>query len=771
MRYTIPISGLRDEASATQLERTLIKDERISNLQVSFANEELEFNLIKEDLIKEIINKLSELGFEPKLTERSFELKGMSCAACANSISSISRSLDEVYFANVNYADNSGQLIFRSDMDLEQLKARIQSIGYDIVLNEEDRSSAADKSKALKKQRNRTILAFCFAVPVFVLGMFFMEESWSLWLSFVFCLPLPFYFGKQFYINAVRKIRYGQTSMDTLVALSTGVAFIYSIYQLFSGSSDLYFESVAVIIAFILLGRYLEDVAKQKSRSAIESLKELRPDKARRIKDGEEELVSLGMISKGEHVKVLAGDAIPVDAIVIEGSSSVDESMLTGESETQRKEKGDEVYAGTVNRTQSLILELNKDPQHSLLSNIIENVKMAQGSRAKIQSLVDKISSIFVPSIILIALISFLLWWLVFQNPSFGLVSAISVLIIACPCALGLATPTALMVGIGMGAKKGILVRDASALESAGSLDVLLMDKTGTLTIGKPRLKSAFWEKEEQKHLPILLAIEKESNHPYAESIIEKYADTDKAELSDVQVLEGLGVKAKHEGIEYYVGSVKLMELEASGLDSSAGRSIYFFSPDEMIASFEMEDALRENAKESMKDLRELGLELQILSGDRKEKVEKVANELNISEFHGEMGPIEKAEHLEGLRKQGKKVAMIGDGTNDAQVLAHADLSIAMGSGTDVALDAASISLMNSEIKNIPSAIRLARKTLATIKRNLFWAFVYNIIAIPIAAGLFYPDFVISPMVAGIAMAFSSVSVVLSSLALRLQGI
>ena len=739
-------------------------------VQVNYANEELSFELSTASVFKEISKKLESLGYTPKMERKRFEIQGMSCAACATSVGTISMSLDGVYEVNINFADNSGQFLYRSDLDLSSLKKKIRSIGYDIVLEESDESEKAKRVHTeLKSKKRKVIASFAFTIPVFVLGMFLMEQSWTAYASLILTLPLPLYFGRQFYVNAWKKLRHAQSSMDTLVALSTSVAFLYSLYLLFTGSSEHYFESVAVIISFILLGRYLEDVAKTRSKAAIDSLKELRPDSARRMSDGKEEKVSISDLKIGDVIKVISGESIPVDGKVEKGNSKVDESMLTGESDMINKAEGDEVYAGTINRGQSLFIVMDKMPEDSLLSRIIKNVQMAQGSRAKVQSLVDRISSVFVPMVILIALICFIVWHFFIGNSEMAFISAVSVLIIACPCALGLATPTALMVGMGKGAKEGVLIRDASALEHAGGLDILLMDKTGTLTVGRPQIIDSKWYQEKSELKAILIAMELESNHPYSSVFISEYSDGESTSLEDVIVLEGLGVKADHKGITYYIGSEKLIELEAQDLSYNKGRSVYFLSKDEVFAEFDLGDELREDVKSQIEKLRSLGLKLEILSGDKEEKVREVAKELKIENYRSGIGPIEKSEYLEKLKSKGLKVGMVGDGTNDAQVLAHADLSIAMGSGTDVALDAAAITIMNSDFRSIPKALNLARKTLATIRRNLFWAFIYNLIAIPLAAGLFYPEFFVDPMIAGAAMAFSSVSVVLSSLALRLS--
>lgn len=772
-KMLIPVKGLRDESQARSLQKELDAMEGLKSAHVSFANEELSFEKEGDQVLQTVLRKLSSLGYEPQVQTMVLRVKGMSCAACAQSISKVANAAPGVLEVSINYADHSGTFIYLNSLSLNDLKKRIQDIGYDIELSSEqdEKQLSEGEIKHMQKQGRKVFFSFVFSFPIFLLGMFFHEMQYSPLLSFLLCIPLPFYFGQSFYVNAWKKIRFGQTSMDSLVALSTSVAFIYSVVQWWNGSHDLYFESVAIIISFILLGRYLEDLAKAKSRSALDSLKRLRPDIAFKLVDGEEQKTEVSYLKKGDVIKVRAGDAFPVDGRVTQGQSSANESMLSGESELIDKKEGDQVFAGSVNMKASLIVEVEKEANATLLAQIIENVRMAQGSRAKVQALVDKVSFVFVPLVMLIASLCFVLWYFVFQNPEMAILSSVSVLIIACPCALGLATPTALMVGIGKGAQEGILVRDAKTLETAGEIDTMLFDKTGTLTHGLMQVTRENWSLSKDEYLPIMLGMEAHSSHPIAASFRNSFESVKAAKIDHVELINGRGLCTKFMDEDFYIGSKAYAESLDVSFDEDSNESVYFFNKQSLIATFSFGDKLREEAKALVKDLQTRGLELHLISGDKADKVQEVALYLGIKNYHSGMSPSEKRRYLLKLKKDGKRIGMIGDGINDAEVLAAADLGIAMGGGTDVAMDAASISLMKPGLEGIRRALNLAKYTLRTIHRNLFWAFLYNVVAIPIAAGIFYPELFISPMLAGIAMAFSSVSVVLSSLALKLRSL
>lgn len=758
------IKGLKEQQDANILENSLINRFLKANIKLSFSNEELSFDADQLDY-NELENYIKAQGYIIDADRYDLDVDGMSCAACASSVTDAALKTKGVIYASVNYANNAGSFVLQKGSALEALQIEIKAQGYELRIGEK---SAETKSASNKGKLTELILSFLFTLPVFVIGMFFPSESWSGISSFILCLPLPFYFGRQFYIIAIKRLSFGQLNMDSLVALSTATAMVYSTVNLYLGSSNLYFESVAVIISFILLGRYLEDLAKEKSRSAIDSLKSLRPDKAIMIKGSKEQSILIEDINLGDLVRVRKGDAIPVDSIIVVGSAKINEAMLTGEAEPVLKGKGDELYAGTLNTGQALIVESKKNFGDSLLSQIIENVKRAQGSKASLQSLADKVSAVFVPIVMLVSLVSFLVWTFVLNDLDTGIVNAVSVLIISCPCALGLATPTALTVAMGLAAKNGILVRNAQSLEHAGQISTMFFDKTGTLSYGEAQIIEENWVSETEEIKSLLVSMETQSSHPIAKAFLKHYEGVKPIELIKQEELSGLGLKAQFQDTEYFLGSLDLLKKEALfDIDSSFNNDVYLFTKQELISYFSISDRLRTDAQDCVSRLDKMGIDLWIVSGDSELKVSEAASKLGIKNYRASLKPGDKAKLLNELKLKGKRIAMLGDGINDAEVLAYAELGITMSGGSDIAIDAADITMLNNQLNSVPKAILLAKRGIKTIKRNLFWAFAYNIVAIPIAAGVFSPSLSIDPMIAGMAMAFSSVSVVLSSLALR----
>lgn len=619
------------------------------------------------------------------------------------------------------------------------------------------------------------------------------------------------FFGRSFYINALRQAKHRSANMDTLIALSTAMAYLLSLFNtlfpkvLLSKGIEphIYFESVAVIIAFILLGRWLEERAKDSTASALKKLIGLQPKRVNVLRscsgNSEQEILTIDIedVVAGETIVVKPGEKIAVDGVITEGSTFIDESMLTGESIPVGKSVGDKVFAGTINQSGSFIFKAERIGRQTALSQIIALVRQAQGSRAPSQRLADKIASVFVPVVMVIAIVTLAVWLVcgavISSNSAawgnylmMGILSAVTVLVIACPCALGLATPTAIMVGIGKGADNGILIKDAEAMERAHKIDTVALDKTGTLTIGHPKVTYQYWSKEatlQQKQ--ILAALESNSQHPIAEAIAKELSSCNNSSvIAHIENHSGMGVSAKVGRKNYYAGSATLMKEvgaeitkefgdKAEELAAQAKSIVYFAEDKRVIALLAVADKLKEGAKEAIAELKRRGIKVVMLSGDNKATAEAIAKECAIDEVISNVMPADKEQYIRELQTQGHIVAMVGDGINDSAALARADVSIAMGSGSDIAIDAAKITITSSNLAKIASAIRLSDKTVKTIKMNLFWAFIYNVIAIPVAAGALYPinGFLLNPMIAGAAMALSSVCVVSNSLLLKLKKI
>lgn len=605
------------------------------------------------------------------------------------------------------------------------------------------------------------------------------------------------FFGRDFYVNAWKQARHGHANMDTLIALSTGVAYLFSVFNTLFPSvwtsrgleSHVYFESAAVIIAFILLGRLLEERAKYSTSSAIKKLAGLQPKTVSVRKNGKVEEIGIEDVVVGDMVIVKPGESIAVDGTVLEGESFVDESSLTGESVPVEKKAGSKVFSGTVNQTGSFTFRAEKVGSETNLSRIINLVREAQGSRAPSQKLADKIASIFVPSVMCIALIAFIVWNVcgyATENNYIvhSILALVTVLVIACPCALGLATPTAIMVGIGKGAQNGILIKDAEAMENARKINVLALDKTGTLTTGHPEVTDEFWEHEphhKQLLRSILGGMESLSQHPVAEAIAKHFPN---GSVSNVENIPGMGAICSESGARFLAGNPSLMKREgieipdaiaekAKEFEEQAKTVVYFADDEKVLAVIAVADRVKETSRQAVRELQDLGIEVVMLSGDNTRTAEAIARECGIREVRSGMLPEDKEKFIRTLQEEGKVVAMAGDGINDSAALARADVSIAMSSGSDIAMDAAKITLTGSDLRKLSSAIRLSRQTVKTVKMNLFWAFVYNVIAIPIAAGVLFPvnGFLLNPMIAGAAMAASSVCVVSNSLLLNFRKI
>ena len=725
----------------------------------------------------------------------TFPVTGMTCAACASSVESILSNTEGVISANVNFASASVLVEYEAETTPADLQGAIRSIGYDLIIDAEDPAEVQRElqRKHFREIKERTVGSAVLTLPVFVLGMFFMDWVPGQWISMILSTPILFWFGRSFYINAWKQARHKKANMDTLVALSTGIAFVYSVFNTIFPDfwhirgiqPHVYYEAATVIITFISLGKLLEEKAKSNTSSAIRKLMGLQPKTLKIIENGEEVEMSIASVQKGHVIVVRPGEKIPVDGEVTEGRSFVDESMISGEPVPVEKAKGETVFAGTLNQKGSFRFKATKVGGETLLSQIIKMVQEAQGSKAPVQKLVDKIAGIFVPVVIAIAIATFAAWMLLGGEDAFthALLTSVAVLVIACPCALGLATPTAIMVGIGKGAENNILIKDAEGLELGYKTNAIVLDKTGTITKGRPTVTNWYWEHASDYYKQVLLAIESQSEHPLADAVVAglKKAGHHPEYITGFQSITGMGVRAESlEGEKFYVGNQRLVESKGVELSptvrqqstewSSQGKTVIFFTNSSgVLAILAIADELKESSQEAVRTLQDRGIEVYMLTGDNEQTAKSVAEQVGIRHFKAEVLPADKADFVKELQSQNKVVAMVGDGINDSHALAQADVSIAMGKGSDIAMDVAKITLITSDLLAIPRALLLSKRTVQGIRQNLFWAFIYNLIGIPIAAGVLYAfnGFLLDPMIAGAAMAMSSVSVVANSLRLK----
>ena len=727
-----------------------------------------------------------------------FPILGMSCASCAARVDKTLNGQPGVQEASVNYASATAQVIYDANVcSPVSLKAAVQNAGYDLLTDSQ--ADAADESEKVhaihyKRLKKRTFGAIALAVPVMVLSMVWMHVQWMNYVVWVLATLVLFIFGKTFFVSAWKQLKHSSCNMDTLVALSTGIAYIFSVFNLLFPEfwlkrgiePHVYFEASSVIIAFILLGRLLEERAKRNTSSAIRKLIGLQPKTVTIWTSEGERILPITDIQQGDVVVVKPGERIAVDGVVSEGQSYVDESMLSGEPVAVRKQKGAKVFAGTINQKGAFRFVADKIGQDTLLSQIIRLVQDAQGSKAPVQKLVDKIAGVFVPVIISIALISMIVWIVLApeEGLTHGMLALVTVLIIACPCALGLATPTAIMVGIGKGAENGILIKNAESLEVARKVDAVVIDKTGTLTEGHPQVTDAVWLEDDSQLKSILFSLEKMSEHPLAEAVVKFLKNTAAFEVKHFGVLEGRGVEGIVDNKKYYVGNLTLLKEKGIQIETSlqfnaekwiaeAKTVIVLADTEKALGMFAITDRLKPTSVQAMEELHKQGVEVWMLTGDQPEAARAVAGQVGIVHYKAGMLPQEKATFIKELQSRGKTVAMVGDGINDSAALAQADLSIAMGQGSDIAMDTAMVTILSSDLLKISEMIRLSQLTVRTIRQNLFWAFFYNLIGVPIAAGVLYPinGFLLNPMIGGAAMAFSSVSVVTNSLRLRRKRI
>ncbi len=792
------ITGMSCAACAVRIEKGLNKIEGIKQANVNFAIEkatvEYEDTLVNSDKIGEAVRKLGyDVLQQTTSNNNRVELKitGMSCAACSAKIEKRLGKMEGVSAAAVNLATEKANVEFDpSIVKVSDIINVVGNLGYQAEKIEDisqDREKA-QREKEIKKLRNELITSAVLSSPLIlamVLSLLKLDVAFlhNQYFQLAIATPVQFIIGWRFYKNAYHALKAKSANMDVLIAMGTSAAYFFSIYNAFFVPAkpgvmmkELYFEAGAVIITLILLGKYFEAVAKGKTSEAIKKLMGLQAKTARVIRNGAEEDIPVEEVEVGYIVVVRPGEKIPVDGKIIEGNSSIDESMLTGESLPVEKKIGDPVIGATINKFGTFKFEATKIGKDTALSQIIKMVEDAQGSKAPIQKIADQVSGIFVPVVIGIALLTFLIWYFAAGDFTAAIVSAVSVLVIACPCALGLATPTAIMVGTGKGAENGILIKGGEHLERAYKLNSIVLDKTGTITKGKPEVTDLIplngQDKEEL--LEIAAIAEKNSEHPLGAAIYER----GKADFGNIpdpdgfEAIPGRGIKAIIGDKEVYIGTRKLLKekgIETNNIENTItgledeGKTAMLMAIDNKIeAVIAVADTVKENSREAIEDLLKMGIEVYMLTGDNKRTAAAIAKQVGIKNVLAEVLPENKAEEVEKLKKQGKIVGMVGDGINDAPALATADIGMAIGTGTDVAIEAADITLMRGDLRSIPTAIKLSKKTMNKIKQNLFWAFIYNIIGIPFAAlGL------LSPIIAGGAMAFSSVSVVTNSLSLK----
>ena len=787
-----------------RIERALKGLSGITDASVNLGNETARIVSAEEIDVPAAIATIRESGYEPVLQTHTVTIGGMTCAACVGRVERAIAALDGVVETSVNLATERATVIALPGSDIvDRIRSAVEKAGYSVVDTDGSESSIVTQQDRKEHDyialKRRLAVAAIFTLPVFLISMGWIPGvgEWpfqqTAFLLLVLTLPVQFWAGWQFYVGTWRTLRHGSADMNTLIATGTSAAFLYSLvltvwptaFTATGVSKAVYFETSAVIITLVLFGRMLEARAKHRTSAAVRALMQLRPAEARIERDGTVVSVPPEQVLPGDIVVIRPGERIPVDGVVVDGRSTVDESLVTGESMPVDKIADDEVIGGSLNRSGSFRFRATRVGQDTMLAHIIQLVEDAQGSKAPVQRLVDRISAVFVPIVIAIAALTFVVWWAFGPQPAFtfAVLNAVAVLIVTCPCALGLATPTAIMVGTGRGAELGVLIKGGESLERARNLDTVVFDKTGTLTVGKPTVvgirPADTWT--DARLLEFAASAEIRSEHPLGDAIVRAARDRsiDLFEPEEFEAIPGHGLQAKVNGLTITIGNatqmanlgidISLLARDAESYEND-GATVTYVSVDNEFAGFiAIADTLKPNAAEAVRDLRNQGLRVVMLTGDTERTAQAIARGAGIDDTIAQVRPDEKAAVIEQLQREGRVIAMVGDGINDAPALAQADLGIAMGTGTDVAMETADVTLIRGDIRGVLRAIELSRATLRTIKQNLFWAFIYNVIGIPVAAGVLYPinGMLLDPMVASAAMALSSVSVVTNSLRLR----
>ncbi|ATA59246.1 Copper-transporting P-type ATPase [Geobacillus stearothermophilus] len=787
---TLRVTGMTCAACANRIEKVLNKMDGVK-AHVNLATEKatIQYDPSKQT-IADIETKIENLGYGVATEKVTLDIEGMTCAACATRIEKGLNRMEGVTSAAVNLATNSAVVEYKEGVtSVEDILEKIKKLGYRGQIRNEEQDDAVRKEERLKQKQRQLAISIILSLPLlytmlahmpFDMGLPMPQLLMNPWFQLLFATPVQFYIGGPFYVGAYRALRNKSANMDVLVALGTSAAYVYSLYEAFRtlGNPDymprLYFETSAVLITLVLVGKYFEALAKGRTTEAISKLVSLQAKEATVIRNGEEIKVPLEEVVIGDTIVVKPGEKIPVDGMVIAGASSVDESMITGESIPVDKKEGDYVIGATMNTNGVLTIRAEKVGKDTALANIIKIVEEAQGSKAPIQRMADTISGIFVPIVVGIAVVSFLIWYF-FVAPgdlAKALEAAIAVLVIACPCALGLATPTSIMVGTGKGAEQGILFKGGEYLEGTHQINAVLLDKTGTVTKGKPEVTDVLAFREDM--LDYAVSAESASEHPLAHAIVEygKKQAISLKPLEHFSAITGHGIEAVIDGKSILIGTRKLMKERSVAISvhedkmvelEKQGKTVMLVAIDGQLAGIiAVADTVKESSKEAIQTLKQMGIDVYMATGDNQRTAEAIANEVGIEHVYAEVLPEDKANIVEELQKQGKRVAMVGDGINDAPALAKADIGMAIGTGADVAIETADVTLVGGDLRHIPKAIELSRQTMKNIRQNLFWALFYNTIGIPVAAfGL------LEPWIAGAAMAFSSVSVVANALRLK----
>lgn len=804
----LPVRGMTCASCVRAVEKSLSRVQGVESAAVNFAAETAS---VRYDpghaTLARLTEAVREAGYGVALEKRTFPVRGISCTSCVEKIEKALRMLPGVVEVFVNFGTQEASVTYLpGETDLHAMRGALSRIGYGIpeITETEDVLAREERLRreVSRELRRRWILGILLSVPILVLHhwghlgldrLLAVPHRTSVWIQWFLCTPVQFYVGLPFYTGAWGAARHRTTNMNTLIAVGTSAAYFYSLaatflpglFEMSGYAAEVYYETAAAIVVLILTGRVLEDRARGRTSEAVRNLMGLAPKTARVVREGEERDIPLEQVTAGDRILVRPGERIPVDGVVLRGRSAVDESMVTGESIPVEKAEGDRVVGGTMNRSGSFQFEARAVGRDTVLARIVEMVRQAQGSKPPIARLADRVAGVFVPAVFGVSLVTFLVWFVLGPEPrlTYSLLAFVAVLIIACPCALGLATPTSIMVGTGLGAEKGVLIRKGAALETAGRIDTLILDKTGTLTTGNPRIADVIplGGIEDADLLVLAASAEKGSEHPLAKAVVEEAVRRGIAvpDPAGFEALSGFGIRARVGERDVLLGNEGLMRergVDLAGVDerlrrlASEGKTpMLLASGGRILGILTVTDSLKPGAEAAMSLLKDLGLRLVMITGDRKETAEAVARDAGIEEVLAEVLPQDKAYEVKRLQKKGRVVAMAGDGVNDAPALAQADVGIAMGTGTDVAVESADIILMGEDLHLVATAVRLSRATMRNIKENLFWAFAYNVILIPVAAGVLYPFFgiLLSPVFAAAAMGLSSVTVVTNALRLK----